>query len=236
LDQPRPSPRQGLRGDTRILSRLVAIGPGFPSDAKASTAENRSYLNCESGSKADRCCRAAWISLKTGEDAKRSYRHDKRAGISETNGCNRHRAGESHAVILEDEGMTPSRVSFDHSDGSGDMDYFLGLVRRGYSLGMDHVHRGIGPNVKPSFERRAECIKLLVDAGFAGKIFFSQDSEFGGSLHPAEKREWRDKLDPPDGMLFNTRKLIPYLKRIGVSDRNIHTITVENPRSFFAVP
>jgi phosphotriesterase-related protein len=144
-----------------------------------------------------------------------------------------HRAGESHAVILEDEGIDPSRVSFDHSDDSGDMDYFLGLVRRGYSLGMDHVHRGLMPNFKPSFERRAECIKLLIDAGFAGKIFLSTDSEFGGSLLPQETKEWRDKLDPPDGMLFNTRKTIPYLTQLGVSQREIHAITVDNPKRFF---
>jgi len=143
------------------------------------------------------------------------------------------RAGESQAVILEAEGVNPARVSFDHSDDSGDMDYFLGLVRRGYSLGMDHVHRGISPNVKPSFERRAECIKLLVEAGFADQIFLSSDSEFGGSLLPEETKEWRERLDPPDGMLFNTRKLIPYLKRRGVTDEDIRTITVDNPRRFF---
>lgn len=145
------------------------------------------------------------------------------------------RAGESLAVMLEDEGINPSRVSFDHSDDSGDIDYFLRLVRRGYSLGMDHVHRGISANFKPSFERRAECIKLLIDAGFAEKIFLSQDSEFGGSLLPEEAKEWRDKIDPPDGMLFETRKLIPYLKQIGVSDQSIHTMTVENPRYFFSL-
>lgn len=143
------------------------------------------------------------------------------------------RAGESHAVILESEGVDPARVSFDHSDSSGEMDYFLGLVRRGYSLGMDHVHRGIGPDSQPSFERRAECIKLLIDAGFARKIFLSQDAEFGGSLLPEEAKEWRDKIDPTDGMLFTTRRLIPYLKKIGVSDSDIDVMTVANPRSFF---
>ena len=145
-----------------------------------------------------------------------------------------HRAGESIAVILENEGMNPARVSFDHSDDSGNMDYFLGLVRRGYSLSMDHVHRGLSPNFKPSFERRAECIKLLIDAGFAEKIFLSQDSEFGGSLLPAEAKEWREKIDPPDGMLFITRKMIPYLTRLGVSQREIDMITVNNPKRFFA--
>jgi predicted metal-dependent phosphotriesterase family hydrolase len=100
---------------------------------------------------------------------------------------------------------------------------------------MDHVHRGLSPEFKPSFERRAECIKLLVDAGFAGKIFLSQDSEFGGSLIPEDKKDWRDKIDPADGLLFTTRKLVPYLKQIGVSEDSIHTMTVENPRSFFSL-
>jgi len=145
------------------------------------------------------------------------------------------RAGESLAPILESEGIDPARVSFDHSDDSGDMDYFLGLVKRGYSLGMDHVHRGTPPEFKPAFERRAECIKLLCDAGFANKIFLSQDSEFGGALLPEDKKEWRDKIDPPDGLLFTSRRLIPYLEHIGVSDADIHTMTVENPRRFFAL-
>jgi len=145
------------------------------------------------------------------------------------------RAGESLAVILEDEGMNPARVSFDHSDDSGDMDYFLSLVRRGYSLGMDHVHRGLLSKFNPSFERRTKCIKLLIDAGAADKIFLSQDSEFGGSLIPENAKEWRDTIDPPDGLLFTTRKLIPYLEQIGVSARSIHTMTVENPRYFFSL-
>lgn len=144
-----------------------------------------------------------------------------------------HRAGESDAVILEDEGVNPARVSFDHSDDSGDMDYFLGLARRGYSLSMDHVHRGLMANVKPSFERRAECIKKIIDAGFADKLFLSSDSMFGGSLLPEETRDWRENIDPPEGMLFSARKLLPRLGELGVSSEQIHVMTVENPRGFF---
>ena len=143
------------------------------------------------------------------------------------------RAGESDAVILEGEGVNPARVSFDHSDDSGDMDYFLGLARRGYSLSMDHVHRGLMADVKPSFERRAECIKMIIDAGFADKLFLSSDSEFGGSLLPEETRDWRENLDPPEGMLFSARRLLPRLSELGVSSEQIHVMTVENPRDFF---
>lgn len=145
------------------------------------------------------------------------------------------RAGVGDAAILEDAGMDPSRVSFDHSDSIDDMDYFLGLARRGYCLGMDHVHRGLMPNAAPSFERRVENIKRLVDAGFAGKIFLSQDEEFGGSLLAEEAKDFRSKLDPPEGLLFTKRRLVPHLRQIGVSDRDIRIMTVENPRSFFAI-
>lgn len=143
------------------------------------------------------------------------------------------RAGENHAVILESEGVDPARVSFDHSDDSGDMDYFLGLVRRGYNLGMDHVHRGLSPAFKPDFARRTDCIRRLVDAGFARNIFLSQDAEFGGALLPTDAREWRETIDPPEELLFVTRRLIPHLEQIGVSGDAIHTMTVENPRRFF---
>jgi predicted metal-dependent phosphotriesterase family hydrolase len=35
-------------------------------------------------------------------------------------------------------------------------------------------------------------------------------------------------------MLFNTRKTIPYLKQLGVSQSDIDVITIENPRRFFS--
>jgi phosphotriesterase-related protein len=144
-----------------------------------------------------------------------------------------HRAGESHALILEDEGVNPARVSFDHSDDSGDVDYFLGLARRGYSLSMDHVHRGLMADGKPSFEKRVACIKTLVDAGFVHRLFLSSDSMFGGSLLPEESRDWRENLDPPGGMLFISRTLLPRLREAGVSNEQIQVMTVDNPRSFF---
>jgi len=55
-------------------------------------------------------------------------------------------------------------------------------------------------------------------------MFLSNDWTFGDVE--------RDKLNP-DGMLFNTRKTLPYLNQIGVSRREIQAITVDNPRRFF---
>jgi phosphotriesterase-related protein len=143
-----------------------------------------------------------------------------------------HRGGEKQAAIFENVGVNPARVSMGHSDDTSDMSYFLGLVKRGYTLGMDHINRGVSPDFRPPLKVRAECIKQLIDAGYADKIFLSHDSEFCSSLLAPEDQEWREKLNP-DGMLFNTRKLIPLLKQIGVSERAIQIMTVENPKHFF---
>ena len=145
------------------------------------------------------------------------------------------RAGESVAVILEDEGVSPARVSFDHSDDSGDLEYLLGLARRGYFLSMDHLHRGLMRDEEPSFERRVECIRKIIDAGFANRLFLSSDSMFGGSLLPEETRGWRENLDPPDGMLFIVRRLLPRLRELGVTEELVHVMTVGNARGFFSI-
>lgn len=74
------------------------------------------------------------------------------------------------------------------------------------------------------WQQRADCIKRLMDADFVDKIFFSNDWVHGDL--------GREKVNP-DGLLFTLRKTIPYLKQLGASDRDIHAITVENPKRFF---
>jgi len=141
------------------------------------------------------------------------------------------RAGEQQAGIFESEGVSSARVSLGHSDDNGDMDYLIGLCKRGYTLDMDHMNFGLAPDATLPWQRRADNIRRLIDAGFTQQLLFSQDSEFSSSLLPLEARDRREKLNP-EGMLFNIRKLIPYLAENGVSKAAIHMITVENPQRF----
>jgi phosphotriesterase-related protein len=147
------------------------------------------------------------------------------------------RIGEKQADIFENEGLNPAMVCLGHCDDTNDMSYLTGLARRGYTIGMDHMTWGIrdatGADTETlSWQQRAECIKKLIDAGFCNRIFLSQDWYFGISIADAGFMEAKEKMNP-DGMLFNIRKAIPYLKQIGVTDQEIRTITVENPRHFF---
>jgi phosphotriesterase-related protein len=157
---------------------------------------------------------------------KAAARASKATGVPiETHTNARRRAGEKQAEILEAEGVSPARVSLGHSDDTDDMNYLIGLAKRGYTLGMDHIYRGMAQGEKVPWQRRAEYIKQLLDAGFVEKTFLSNDWVFGDKE--------REKLNP-DGLLFNTRKTIPYLKQIGVSQREIDVITIENPKRFFS--
>ena len=51
MDQSRATPVERFRGDNRILARMAATGPCFPTHAKDSQSEKRLRLNFESGSK-----------------------------------------------------------------------------------------------------------------------------------------------------------------------------------------
>lgn len=188
---------QGIEG-TGIKAGVIKVASR--SDALTSAEENVFRA-------AARACKATGIPIETHTNARR-------------------RGGEKQVEVFEAEGVSPAKVSLGHSDDTDDLNYLLGLARRGYTLGMDHIFRGKAAGEKVSWQRRAEYIRELVDAGFVDKLFLSNDWVLGDTE--------RNQLNP-DGPLFNTRRTIPYLRQIGVSMRAIHTITVENPRRFFSV-
>lgn len=167
---------------------------------------------------------------------KAAARASKATGVPiETHTDARRRGGEMQADIFEAEGVSPTRVSLGHSDDTDDVNYLLGLAKRGYTLGIDHAFYGaieraggqpkyIEERLEVPWKKRATYVKQLVDAGFGDRIFLSNDWELD-----------RDEINP-DGLLFNTRKTIAYLTQLGVSQRAIHAITVDNPERFFGRP
>jgi phosphotriesterase-related protein len=144
------------------------------------------------------------------------------------------RTGEKQAEIFEQEGVDPSRVCLGHSDDSKDLDYLTGLAKRGFTLGMDHLTWGTrqGAGVVP-WQERAATVKQLIDAGFANRLFLSNDWYFGISMAPTGAMDALNRLNP-DGMLFSTRKVIPHLRQLGVTDEDVRTITVNNPARFLS--
>jgi phosphotriesterase-related protein len=163
----------------------------------------------------------------------------KRTGVPVTTHSDaRHRGGEQQAAIFEQEGLDPRMVCIGHSDESGDFDYLAGLARRGYTLGIDHVFYGLpsmgsGTNGIPTWQDRTAMVKELIDAGLNDRIFLATDWMFGLTISPTGTIDALNERNP-FGNLFNVRNTIPYLRQMGVTEEQIRTITVLNPRAFFA--
>lgn len=142
------------------------------------------------------------------------------------------RIGEHQVRILEEEGVDLDKVYIGHSNDDTDLEYLLGLLNKGVWLGLDRYPGGTRPGT-PDWEQRTEVAKALMDAGFTNRIFLSHDYSVPKARHGAEVQEQRRRANP-DEYNFIPRFVLPRLKELGASDADIHQITVENPRRFFA--
>jgi predicted metal-dependent phosphotriesterase family hydrolase len=92
---------------------------------------------------------------------------------------------------------------------------------------------GGGTNGIPKWEERAGMVKKLIDAGLNDRMLLATDWMFGISISPTGTMDVLNERNSL-GNLFNVRNTIPYLRRLGVTEEQIRTITVLNPRAFLA--
>ena len=140
------------------------------------------------------------------------------------------RIGELQADIFEEEGVNLQHVYIGHSNDTMNVGYLTGLAQRGCYVGMDRYPGG--RVVGPGWEARTETAKKLVDAGFANQTMLSHDFPLGMSLGPTQAMEEYSRYNP-DHILFISRKVLPRLREMGVSEANITKMMVDNPRRFF---
>jgi phosphotriesterase-related protein len=123
--------------------------------------------------------------------------------------------------LLEQEGADLERVVIGHSDGlADDLPFMTQLLRRGVTIEFDLLGRP--PTITRGFNdlATAKAIVELVKAGYGGRIVLSHDictkvslTSYGGS-----------------GYGYIEEFFLPYLKRQGVTEAQISTIMVENPK------
>jgi len=139
------------------------------------------------------------------------------------------KAGNYQVAVFEEEGVDLQRVCIGHSNDTDDMDYLTGILRKGCYLGMDRYPGGRSGGL--NWEERTQVVKRLVDLGFAGQVTLSHD--FGGSRPALPEVVEMRKAYNPDGYCFVVRRVLPRLRELGVSEKDIHTMTVDAPRRLF---
>lgn len=139
------------------------------------------------------------------------------------------RVGEQQVAIFEDEGFDLNRVYIGHSNDTTDLDYLLGLVKRGVWLGLDR-HQTSMP-IGPDWEGRTQTLAALIKEGVGDRVMVSHDWGVLGVARTSDPLTSRGYN--PDGWLFTKRRVFPRLLELGISQAQIDALNVDNPRRFF---
>lgn len=137
------------------------------------------------------------------------------------------RRGLEQQRIFSDEGVDLSRVVIGHSGDTTDIDYLEELIANGSYIGMDRF----GLDVYLPFEDRVSTVARMCERGHADKMVLSHDAScyfdaLPEAILPVALPNWH--------YLHIHNDVIPALTARGVTDEQIHTMLVDNPRNIFA--
>ena len=128
--------------------------------------------------------------------------------------------------VFESEGVDLSRVVIGHSGDSEDTSYLSKLCDRGSYIGMDRF----GIDIFLPTDRRVATIAKMCELGYAEKMVLSHDAScYFGWVDPP----LREKLVPNWHFNHIPDDVLPALRKLGVSESQIGTMTVDNPRHIF---
>jgi phosphotriesterase-related protein len=127
--------------------------------------------------------------------------------------------------VFGEEGVDPGRVVLGHSGDTTDADHLSALADAGFVLGMDRF----GIYLETTFEARCDVVVEMCRRGYAERMVLSQDTSC-----------YIDWIDPQVMALLPQwtythihEEVLPYLREHGVTDEQIETMLVTNPRRYF---
>jgi phosphotriesterase-related protein len=128
--------------------------------------------------------------------------------------------------IFQEEGVDLTRVVIGHSGDTTDIAYLEKLIANGSYIGMDRF----GIDVLLPFEDRVNTVAKMCELGYADRMVLSQDAAcFNDWLPeaalPAVLPNWH--------YMHIHNDVLPALRQRDVTDRQIETMLVDNPRKIF---
>lgn len=139
--------------------------------------------------------------------------------------------GVEQQQLLVGLGVAPHKIIIGHSCGSSDHDYHMKILNGGSYLGFDRF----GLDMLVPDEQRIEALVALLARDQQRQLVLSHDSVWCTRGEPFP-REILAAVDPD--VLFNPTHIhdhiIPRLLEAGVSQAQVDTMLVDNPRRFFS--
>ena len=145
--------------------------------------------------------------------------------------------GPRQIEILLEEGVAPHKIQVAHTGDTDDLDYIERLLDQGVYIGMDRY----GLDLYLPTDRRNATMTELLGRGHAERIFLSQDFNIpianGLDWFPPEVIEQLQAAGaaPHWSMTFIFEQVIPTLQAAGMTDDQLDTILVQNPRRWLGV-
>lgn len=131
--------------------------------------------------------------------------------------------------VLREEGVDLAAVVLGHSGDSTDVDHLCRLADAGSLLGMDRF----GLDLLCPFEERVATVVELARRGYAERMVLSHDASCYIDWFPEQGKA---AAVPNWNYTHISDDVIPALRERGVTDEQLTTMLVENPRRYFESP
>jgi phosphotriesterase-related protein len=166
-----------------------------------------------------------WVSPGEERVHRAAARASARTGMAITTHAVLSPVGLAQLRIFEEEGADVSRVVIGHADSYPVLDHCLEVIRRGANLEFDFLGMSFTATERHGEGRIVELVCELLSRGHADRILLSQDV-----CHDSQLTRYDG-----NGYAYLVSSFLPRLRTAGVSDAEIETMTIRNPRRLLTI-
>jgi phosphotriesterase-related protein len=166
-----------------------------------------------------------WISAQEERVHRAAARAARRTGLAITTHAVQSTVGLDQLAVFEAEGADLSRVVIGHADSNPSLEYHLAIVERGASVEFDFLGMSFTPLERHGEGRIVDNLRELLARGHVERILLSQDV-----CHDSQLRRYGG-----NGYTYLAETFLPRIRAAGVSDDEIRTITLDNPRRLLTI-
>lgn len=139
-------------------------------------------------------------------------------------------AGRMAKDLFQEENVDLTKVVIGHAGDSNDLDYLKELADAGCLLGMDRF----GLDIYNPTEQRVETIAALAEQGYAERMVLAHDASCFIDYFPGDAQQAFKQVQPHWNFKHISEDVLPMLRDRGVTDEQLTTMLVDNPRRYFS--
>jgi len=166
-----------------------------------------------------------WVSPSEERVHRAAARASLRTGLAITTHAVLSPVGLDQLRIFEEERADLSRVIIGHADSYPVLEHYLEVIRRGANVEFDFLGMSFTPAERHGEGRIVELVCDLLSRGHADRILLSQDV-----CHDSQLTRYDG-----NGYVHLATSFLPRLRAAGVSEPEIETMTVANPRKLLTI-